>query len=367
MIQMDYTTEKTEKKYPHINRGILLWYANESRPLPWRQTKDPYHIWVSEIMLQQTQVDTVIPYYHRFVTLFPTVRDLAKAPLDAVLKAWENLGYYSRARHMHAAAKHMVAHYDGNVPDTRDQLLQLPGIGDYTADAILSIAFGLPFAAVDANIRRVISRLFAIETPLEKQNTKKAITTIANRLVPKQSSGDFNQGMMDLGATVCKPQNPDCSQCPVSRFCEAFAKGLQNTLPIVKKRAPIPHYHTTAGMMTDQRGRLLLVQRPNNGLLGGLWKLPGGKQRSQESLKECLRRTVKEELGLTIQAHKEIAKVNHVYTHFRVTLHAFQCSVHAGKPETVQCQTWKWSTFAELDKFALSKVDRKILKAIHKK
>jgi A/G-specific adenine glycosylase len=228
-------------------------------------------------MLQQTQVDTVIPYYHRFLTSFPTIHSLAGASLDDVLKAWENLGYYARARHMHACAKEIVNRLGGKFPETQKELIQLPGIGDYTAGAILSIAFGSPCAAVDANIRRVIARLFAIRTPLDDSRTKRDITALAERLVPEKSPGDFNQGMMDLGATICVPGKPKCRNCPVRNRCRAFLEGLQKTIPVVKKGRPSPTIIWPPGSLPTKGGEYSSCKDPTQVCWGDCGNFQAGK------------------------------------------------------------------------------------------
>jgi A/G-specific adenine glycosylase len=364
MTFQDISSHTHGEQYRQISRRILAWYHRHSRRLPWREASNPYHIWVSEVMLQQTQVATVIPYFRNFLSCFPTVEALARAPLDDVLKAWENLGYYARARNMHKAAKEIVRSFGGKIPKTRDDLVRLPGVGDYTAGAILSIAFGTPCAAVDANIRRVICRLFAIRTPLDKSQTIKHIATMARRLVPEKAPGEFNQGLMDLGATICAPKKPRCHDCPVQKECQAFLQGIQEIVPVKRRRAPIPHYHMTAAVIPDKKGRLLFVQRPDEGLLGGLWKLPGGRKKQKENLADCVRRTTHEELGIRIQVGKEIAKVKHIYTHFRITLHAFMCTLKSGKPKALACKEWRWTATAASMDFAFSKADRKILEAL---
>lgn len=260
---------------------LLAWYDNHHRDLPWRQTDDPYHIWVAEVMLQQTRVDTAVPYYRRFLERFPTVHALAKASLDEVLKVWEGMGYYTRARNLHAAAKLVVEELDGEIPKAWGDLIHLPGIGPYTAGAILSIAFGQQVPAVDGNARRVLSRLFAIEAPIDQSHTQRQLRAQAEKLVPAEEPGRFNQALMDLGATICMPQKPACLLCPVNDFCEAYRQGMQDALSVRTKREPTPHYDVTAGVIWDGDGRLLIAQRPPDGLLGGLWEFPGGKSRSR--------------------------------------------------------------------------------------
>ncbi|HEJ83311.1 MAG TPA: A/G-specific adenine glycosylase, partial [Desulfobacteraceae bacterium] len=213
---------------PEITRRILDWYGHNQRDLPWRHTRNPYNIWVSEIMLQQTRVDTVIPYYRRFLSRFPTIESLARAPLQDVLKVWENLGYYSRARHLHDAAKRVTSLMGGVIPKTWPELLALPGIGPYTGAAILSIAFDQQVAAVDANVRRVICRIFAVMERIDLPGVQKRIHGIATALIPPKEAARFNQGIMDFGATLCTPQNPACVSCPLQDLCLAFKRGCQS-------------------------------------------------------------------------------------------------------------------------------------------
>jgi len=355
---------KAEEYLQDLGGCILTWYALSQRNLPWRKTRNPYYIWVSEVMLQQTQVETVIPYYKRFLSRFPTVQALASAPLDDVLKLWENMGYYARARHLHAAAKEIVGRLGGKVPNTWDDLMGLPGVGDYTAGAILSIAFAQPVPAIDANVRRVIARLFAIDQPLEKGRIQRRIAELTGRFLTKNDPGLFNQALMDLGASVCTPRKPDCAVCPVSRSCAANQRNLQDTLPVTKRRAPVPHNHVTAGIITDTRGRILVVRRPDKGLLGGLWKFPGGLQEAEETLGGCLRRKVQEEVGIQIRVGKPMTSVNHAYTHFRITLHAFQCTYQSGKATPIGCTDWRWIEVQNIKDLAFSKADRKIIEVL---
>ena len=344
-----------------ITARILTWYKRNRRHLPWRTTKNPYHIWVSEIMLQQTQVETVIPYYQRFLARFPTVETLAGASLQDVLKTWENLGYYARARHLHSAAKEIVARRGGAIPDNETELRRLPGIGAYTAAAILSIAFGRRIPAVDGNVRRVLCRLFAIRDPLEENKTLRRIHELASDLVPTRASSRFNQGIMDLGATVCTPRNPSCALCPVRESCLAFDLGLQDALPVTRKRGPLPHRQITAGVLFDDLGRLLIVRRPIRGLLGGLWKFPGGEKWTGKGLKNSLIQEIQGELGIGVRVEEKIVAVKHAYTHFRITLHAFRCALKKGEPRALKCHSWQWIDPKNLADFPFSHVDRKIM------
>jgi A/G-specific adenine glycosylase len=347
-----------------LGRQLLAWYKRNQRSLPWRKTNDPYRIWISEIMLQQTQVDTVIPYYHRFLKAFPTVSSLARAPLQKMLKVWENLGYYSRAGNIHAAAKVIVEKFGGQIPDKWEEIKSLPGIGLYTAGAILSIAYGHPLPAVDGNVRRILCRLFAIRKPADDTQEQKQLRKLAASLIPAKHPGDFNQALMDLGATICKAKNPDCSRCPVAGLCRARLHNLQNVLPITQKTPAIPHRQAAAAVIPNSKGMLLIIQRPASGLLASLWKLPGGFIKSGEDTESSLRRSVKKELGISIRPGKHLASVNHTYTHFRITLQAYECRLLKGTPKPLGCQNWRWASLIDLKKLPLPKIDRMILKSI---
>lgn len=347
-----------------LRRRLLAWYKRQSRSLPWRQTSDPYRIWISEIMLQQTQVDTVIPYYQRFLEMFPDVGSLADASLAQVLKAWENLGYYSRARNLHAAARMIVDTYGGRIPDTPEEIKTLPGIGPYSAGAILSIAYGKPLPAVDGNVRRILSRIFAIRKPVDDVREQRNLFALAATLIPVRYPGDFNQALMDLGATLCRPKNPDCPRCPIAALCRARLAGLQTILPITRKAPAVPHRQAAAAVIQNSEGKLLIVQRPVSGLLASFWKLPGGFVCDAEEGKVGLKSRVREELGISIRVGKKLSSVDHVYTHFRITLHAYDCRLLKGAPEPIGCQAWCWASHADLQKLPLSKIDRVILAAI---
>jgi A/G-specific adenine glycosylase len=349
-----------------LGRKLLAWYKRHQRSLPWRKTNDPYRIWISEIMLQQTQVNTVIPYYERFIKSFPDVRTLAAAPLQDVLKAWENMGYYSRARNIHAASRIIVNQWDGRIPDKLEEIKTIPGIGEYTSGAILSIAYRQAVPAVDGNVRRILSRLFAIRKPVNEPREQKNLRDLAALLVPAKNPGEFNQALMDLGATVCRAKKPDCSRCPVSGLCRANLHKLQNILPITRKAPAIPHRQAVAAVIRNSDNLLLVVQRQASGLLASLWKLPGGFIEDVEKNGSLLRRNVKEELNISIRVGKYLASVDHVYTHFRLTLQAFDCCLLKGNPEARACQNWRWATSAQLKKLPMSNIDRKILAEIAK-
>jgi A/G-specific adenine glycosylase len=343
-----------------FRKNLLSWYDKQARPLPWRETKDPYRIWVSEVMLQQTQVKTVESYYGRFIGRFPSVAELARAAPDEVMKHWEGLGYYGRARHLHRAAREVVERFHGSVPDTLEDLLSLSGIGRYTAGAILSIAFEKPEAVLDGNVIRVLSRMFHITDDVRKGSTLKKLWSLSEGLLPKRRIRDYNQALMELGALVCRSRNPACPDCPVSAICEANRLSLQRELPVKSSRKPVPHYEVTAGIIWKDN-RLLITRRPPKGLLGGLWEFPGGKLEPGENLESCLKREIREELGITIEVGTLLTSVDHAYTHFRITLHAFECRYRGGRIRLIGVDDYRWILPGDLDKFALPAADHKII------
>jgi A/G-specific adenine glycosylase len=340
-------------------RRLLAWYANERRRLPWRENHTPYSIWVSEIMLQQTQVDTVIPYYQRWLQAFPTLADFAQADEQEVLKMWEGLGYYSRARNMLRAARMVMDEFEGRIPSQVDQLKTLPGIGNYTAGAIASIAFGADEAALDGNIRRVLSRFFNLSLPARSKEGEAALWTLARENLPAGFAGDYNQAIMDLGATICKPRNPDCENCPLMEKCQAYAFGVQNELPVKGERNPVPHYIVTAAIIVRE-GQVLVARRPEKGLLGGMWEFPGGKVENGESLAEGLKREIAEELGIVIKVGEPFGEYQHAYTHYKVTLHAFKCQIESGTPQPIEASALDWAVPEDLEAYPMGKIDREI-------
>jgi A/G-specific adenine glycosylase len=346
-----------------LQTGLLQWYRRHKRTLPWRSTRDPYRILVSEVMLQQTQVQTVIPYYERWLKAFPTLRALAKAPLNRVLKAWEGLGYYSRARSLHALAKAVSKHHKGQLPSTFEELTALPGIGRYTAGAVLSIAFGKNYAVLDGNVMRVLARYFAIRRDISKPSTHRDLWALAERLLPHSHAGDFNQALMELGATVCTPKNPNCPNCPVQRTCQGRRLNIQNNLPIKKKAARTPHYDIGAGVVRRD-GKILISQRPLKGLLGGLWEFPGGKREPGESLKETVKREIREELGIQVEVGKKLVEVDHAYSHFKITLHAHDCVYRSGKVQALGVRAWRWVKPQELKRFAFPAANQPIIEKL---
>jgi A/G-specific adenine glycosylase len=339
---------------------ILRWYADHGRKLPWRSASpDPYAVWVSEIMLQQTRLETVLPYFDRWMMRFPTVSALAAASEQDVLSVWEGLGYYSRARNFHRAARIVVQEHEGRLPADLYALRMLPGVGRYTAGAIASIAFDLDVPTLDANIRRVLARVFNVSIPAEGPEGLALLWHLAEENLPIGHAGDFNQALMDLGATICLPRDPACLLCPVRDLCQAYALGVQNLRPLLKPKVKGPHYIVTAAVMWKD-GKVLLAKRPSKGLLGGLWEFPGGKVEPQESLQDCLAREIREELGVAVRVGEQLGTYKHAYTHFSITLHAFFCDLQEGEPRPVQAAELAWVARSDLSDYPMGKVDRLI-------
>lgn len=343
---------------------LLAWYRINAAPLAWRSAQpNPYHVWLSEMMLQQTQIETVKPYYAAFLAAYPTVQALAAAPLDDVLKLWEGLGYYARARNLHRAAQIVSEQYGGDFPNNAQTLQTLPGIGRYTAGAIASIAFGERAPVLDGNVIRVFSRLYDLPDDVSENSVQARLWDIAEALLPPQHVGDYNQALMELGQTHCRPKSPSCSTCPVQAHCLSFERGTQLERPHKKRKPPTPHYDVAAGMIWDKDGRVLIAQRPNDGLLGGLWEFPGGKQEPNETLQACLMRELHEELGVQVEVGELFARVKHAFTHFKITLHAFSCVLtpDSPPPQSIGVQAFEWVYPQELKRFSFGKADREVI------
>lgn len=346
---------------PDFSSDLLAWYDAAAIALPWRGADDPYRVWLSEIMLQQTQIETVKPYYARFLAAYPTVHALAAASLDDVIKMWEGLGYYSRARNLHRAAQHVAFALDGVWPSTVEGLLTLPGVGRYTAGAIASIAFGQVAPVLDGNVIRVLTRLYDDDRDVTTTVMQADLWARAAAALPTDRPGDHNQAVMDLGRLVCTPRAPRCETCPVRRHCRSCAHGTQAQRPVKPKKAPTPHYDVAAGMIWDESGRLLIAQRPAEGLLGGLWEFPGGKREPGETLAACLQRELREELAIEVTVGDLFCVVQHAFTHFRITLHAFTCQHTSGQPQLIGVQAVAWVTPADLERYAFGKADRAVI------
>lgn len=328
--------------------------------MPWRDCGDPYKIWLSEIMLQQTRVDQATPYFLRFVEHFPTVYDLAEADQQDVLKVWEGLGYYSRARHLHSAAQLVVDEFDGNVPDSWDEITELKGVGPYTASAILSIAFDKKYAVVDGNVIRVLSRYFGVKDDVRSTKTKNLIQEYADELISEKRPGDFNQAVMELGATVCTPSNPDCGECPLQADCVAHKTVKTDEIPYKSPTKKRPHHQIGVGIIIKDEEEVLIALRPEDAMLGGLWEFPGGKQKEDEEMEQTVIRELNEELGVDVSVTKPFMKLDHAYSHFKITMHAYLCELEDGTPEPNDSQEVRWIAIDELADYPFPKANRKL-------
>lgn len=328
--------------------------------MPWRDERDPYRIWIAEVMAQQTRMETVRPYYRRFLARFPDVLALARAPLDDVLKSWEGLGYYARARNLHAAAREVVAADGGELPQDLERLRRLPGIGTYTAGAIASMAFERPEPAVDSNARRVLSRLFDLEAPTAAILDDRARELLA--WCPTRPAR-LNQAIMDLGGAICTPRHPRCAECPLEHDCLARARGTVSLRPARRPRRTLPHHDVAVGVVW-KAGRLLIARRPEEALLGGLWEFPGGKIEPDEAPPDAVERELREELEVKVRARALIGLFEHAYSHFRVTLHAYHADWVSGEPRPRAATACLWVEPNRLSEFAFPKGSRRIIEHV---
>lgn len=340
---------------------LLAWYDVNRRDLPWRRPNpDPYAVWISEIMLQQTTVTAVVPFFERWMERFPTVEELAAAPLDEVLRYWAGLGYYARARNIKKAAEMIVARESGRFPASLSELLELPGVGRYTAGAIASISYDLRTPILDANVIRVISRLFAVAGDPKSQPVQARLWQIAGDVMPQSRAGDFNQALMELGALVCLPSAPKCPSCPVAFHCAARRQGDPSAYPELKAGKRWLEVRHAAAALEDN-GRLLLIRRPEEGLWGGLWELPRATVSEGETWEDCARRAVREAVGVEACIAGSFGTVRHVVMNRKITLHGFAARGAAGRPSAIGCAGFEWVAPAELSKYALSSPQRRLI------
>ncbi len=349
---------------PAISAALLDWFDQLQVELPWRGSRDPYRIWLSEIMLQQTRIAAVEGYYARFLLRFPTIEALAKASIDEVLKSWEGLGYYSRARNLHRLAIIVVNELHGQFPATAEALQGLPGIGRYTAAAIASIAFHERVAVLDGNVIRVLARLYDWAEDITDTRSQKQLWHSAESLLPTERVGDYNQALMDLGRLVCVPRRPACEACPLQTQCLAHAYHTTAQRPVKKPKAPVREVRVVAAVLRDQENRLLLVQRPPEGLLGGLWSLPGGFCEPDEPLIEGLQRLLRESLSLEIKVAAQLAQATQTLTHLRLTVRAFDGEITAGAPTANGVAAFAWASPADIEAYSFGKADREIVNSL---
>ncbi len=347
-------------KKPRLASRLLNWYRKHQRTLPWRGQRSEYAVWVSEIMLQQTRVETVIPYFKKWEKLFPTVRALAKASEREVLNAWEGLGYYSRAQNFHKAAQIVVEKYGGKLPHDVDELRKLPGIGRYTAGALASILFGMDEPALDGNLKRVYARLFDVKAPANSAKGEKILWELARANLLKGKAADFNQALMDLGAMICVPKNPRCEVCPLAGDCLARKRGTQNSRPVKFAKKAVPHHVHAAAVIVKRIGNslyVLLAKRPSKGLLAGMWEFPNARVAGEAA--EEVASAVGAAYRLTLRVKRGVhplTTVEHAYSHFRVTVYAFQCELI----QTSTHENLKWVALKKLDEYPMGKIDRLI-------
>ena len=346
-----------------LQKQLLKWFEQEKREMPWRNDRNPYRILVSEFMLQQTQVKTVIPYFERWMKSFPTLEKLAQARESTVLKHWEGLGYYSRAHNLKKAAQIILKDYSGKVPDSMDEMLKLPGVGRYTAGAVLSIAFGQKVPVLDGNVKRVLARLFLLKENGGNRRSENILWEAMQSLLPSAGAGDFNQAFMELGATVCLPKSPLCLLCPLKQNCQAQKSGKQDLYPPGKQKTPATKIEVSAAVIL-RRNKIFIQKRKSGGLMGGLWEFPGGKFEPGESAEQCLHREIMEELGVTLHIDEKLMTVKHSYTRFRVTLYVFLCRIRSGRVLPTQCEEWEWVKTEELDTYPFPAANVKIVKKL---
>jgi A/G-specific adenine glycosylase len=341
---------------------LVRWYRTVKRDLPWRNTRDPYRIWVSEMMLQQTRVEAAIPYYEMFMRAFPTIEALADASEDQVLKVWEGLGYYQRARYLHQAAREVRDRYGGRIPDDPAEISRLPGIGDYTAGAILSIAYQRDVPAVDGNALRVLARIFLIEDDIGGQPGRRRIRALAQAAIPPGQASFFNQSLMELGARVCLPKKPKCSVCPVASVCIAHAEGAQEEYPVKSRKASPREVDLAVGIIRAG-DRLLIRKRPEEGLLAGLWEFPGSERQPGESWEEALKRMGRSELGIELKVGTPFGKMRHVFSHLVWNIQAYSCEPVADTG-IVDGESVRWVETRDLGEFAFPAAFGKMVKSL---
>lgn len=350
---------------PHhdtIAQTLITWFKANERDLPWRKTYTPYHIWISEIMLQQTQMDRAVPYFTRWMERFPKISDIAVADEDEILKYWEGLGYYSRARNIRKAARRIVEEHEGIFPVSRKDILALPGIGPYTAGAIMSLAFEADEPAIDANVERVYARLFDIDTPMAEKETKQRVRALSDDLLPTGHARNYNQAVMEFGALVCTPRSPRCNACPLTGYCEAYRLGITAHRPVPGKKKDITPLDVVTGFLIHD-GKVYIQKRPEGSVWAGLWEFPGGHIEAGEPPEQTVVREYREETGFDVEVTDKVSIIRHGYTTFRITLHCFVVRLKSKSaiPDLCAATEYKWLPPSELSQFAFPGGHRKLL------
>lgn len=368
----------TQEKIESFQDDLLAWYHHEKRDLPWRESTDPYRVWVSEIMLQQTQVVTVVPYFNRFMEWFPTIEDLANAEEDKLLKAWEGLGYYSRVRNMQHAAKEMVETFDGKMPQTIEDILSLKGIGPYTGGAIGSIAFSLPEPAIDGNVMRVYSRLFCLSDDIALPKTRKVFDKYVRETMSQTEPGDFNQALMDLGATICTPTKPSCETCPIKHYCEAKKTDTASSYPVKKKKEKAKPLYYVADVIRNKTGAFLLEKRPEDGLLSNMWTFPMRDVTKEDydrlvasydsvekkELQVAEQLSLYEEEKIDIKEKQLLGIVTHIFSHRKWHVLVVEDFLRDTDREMLEKQKWVYQE--EFDQYVFPKPQQKMVDLLKK-
>ncbi len=346
---------------PEIRKRLLRWFKTNQRELPWRANRDPYRIWLSEIMLQQTLVATVVPYFQRFLAAFPTLADLANADEQSVLRLWEGLGYYSRARNLHRASKIIVSEHGGQFPRDVAAAAKLPGVGRYTLGAILSQAYDLPMPILEANSQRVLCRLFARPGDPRESSERKWLWDAAAALVPPRQAGDFNQALMELGALICSPREPACPACPLRNVCETRRLGKQAEIPPAARR-PATRLVAEVAVVLRKSGKLLIVQRPPAGRWANMWEFPHGELLPGEPHEQAAARLIHQLTGMVGQINCELLTIKHGVTHHQITVVCFEAKHRRGAFASEFYRRGEWIDSARLEEFPVSSPQRRLAK-----
>ena len=339
---------------------LLAWHSKQSYEFPWRKEYDPYKIWISEIMLQQSQVNVVLPYYNQWMIKFPSIKSLSNAKLDDLLLLWQGLGYYNRVKNIFKTTKILKKDYSSKIPKNYEQLIKLKGIGDYTASAIMAIAFNLKAIPVDGNIRRVIARMHTLSSHTHQIDHIKKYATI---YISSENPRISVESLMDLGREVCKPKNPNCSICPLNLGCLSYKNSTTHLYPLKADHKKIPKYNVVVGLI-KKKNKFLISKRLKNKFLGGLWELPGGKIKKGESEKKCLTREIKEELDIKVQIKNKLGIVNHQYSHFKVNITLYECNYQFGKAKPLASEEIQWITKNQKNEFAFPSATHKLFEII---